>query len=224
MSLREARGSTTPILRGEWRHKPAIRLYGARTGRWTFLTRPRVVSLAVAEFVRGLLPQKLYVSVRTEPRVVRQVPAFVVGVLINDDLIVVPVPVVHETVVIRRHAKKEAVEPEAVSRAAFESELVTRAEAAGEATVFKGSIEVVVRIVAPGIVSDPGVVVMNVRSIRMTGHVGEMTSRSDSVSIPADRRRTVRRNVTTAEAAATVADASAATSATASTSLAKNRL
>jgi hypothetical protein len=89
-----------------------------------------------------------------------------------------------------------------------------------EMTVLKRVIEVIVRIVAARIMSDPVVVVVHVRGVGMTGHVGamtadvgSMTADVGSVSINAGRRGTVRRNVATAEAvctAAGVADAATA--------------
>jgi hypothetical protein len=69
-------------------------------------------------------------------------------------------------------------------------------EATGEATVFPGVIKVVVRIVAARIVSDPSVVMVHVRSVRVTGHIGYML-------LPSGRRRTSGRNVTATEVVTT---------------------
>jgi hypothetical protein len=51
-------------------------------------------------------------------------------------------------------------------------------EPSWDATVFPGVIEVVVRIVAPRIMSDPSVVMVHVRSVRVTGHIGYMSLHS----------------------------------------------
>jgi hypothetical protein len=73
----------------------------------------------------------------------------VVGVVAKNDLIAVPEPVAGEAVVIRRQAKKGAAEPEAISPAAFEPERVIASDACCEATVCRGLIDPVMRIVAP---------------------------------------------------------------------------
>ena len=154
-------------------------------------------------------------NVRAEPGVVRQVPAVVVGVIVDGDLITVPEPVAAEAEVVRRHAKIEPVEPETISPAAFKPELVSSFEPTREATVFPGVIEVVMRIVATRIMSDPSVVMVHVRNVRVAGHIGSM-------SLHSGPRRTSGRNVTATEgvtttefvaAAGAVAGASATTSA-----------
>ncbi len=52
---------------------------------------------------------------------------------------------------------------------------MTTAEAAGEAAVFPGMIEAIVGIVAARIVPNPGVIVVDMRSFRMTGVIAERT-------------------------------------------------
>jgi hypothetical protein len=65
-----------------------------------------------------------------------------------------------------------------------------------ETTVFPGVIEVVVRIVAPRIMSDPSVVMVHVRNVRVTGLIGSM-------ALESGWRRAPRRNVTTAKVVTT---------------------
>src|ERR1700738_1655870 len=83
-----------------------------------------------------------------------------------------------------------------------------------EATVFPGVIQVVVRIVAARIMSDPSVVMVHMRNARVTGLVGSM-------SLESGWRRAPRRNVTATEVVTTAefvaaAGAVAGASATAS--------
>jgi hypothetical protein len=80
------------------------------------------------------------------------------------------------------------------------------------ATVFERMIEVVVRIVAARIVSDPSVVVVDVGHVRMPFHIRSMSHLGSMSSCPG-RRRAVGRNVTTTEAvgAAAAARVTAAT-------------
>jgi len=73
---------------------------------------------------------------------------------------------------------------------------VSAFEPTREATVFPGVIEVVVRIVAPRIMSDPSVVMVHVRNVRVTGLIG-------SVALESGWRRAPRRNVTTAKVVTT---------------------
>lgn len=53
---------------------------------------------------------------------------------------------------------------------------VTRAEAAGKATVRPGVIQVVVKISSARIVADPGAIGLNMRNIRMPGLVSKVAT------------------------------------------------
>ena len=98
------------------------------------------VWLAVAEI--------LNVAVGAEADVIGQVPAVVIGIVVDYDLVGGPIPVVTKTIVIGRHAEVEAAEPEALAVAAFDAPLMAAADAAGEAAMLPGMIEVIVRIIA----------------------------------------------------------------------------
>lgn len=69
-----------------------------------------------------------------------------VGIFV-DDVVAVPEPAVAEAEVIGSDAEKETTEAEAAGAAAGEMPDVAAAEAAGEASVLKGMIEMVVRVV-----------------------------------------------------------------------------
>src|SRR5258708_6188988 len=95
-----------------------------------------------------LIAQILHVSVGTEPHVVCEVPAIVIGIFVDDDLIAVPIPVTDEAGVVLPHPKIDPPDPDPISSAAFQPEHVVPPEPAVEMTMFKGVIEMVVLIVA----------------------------------------------------------------------------
>jgi hypothetical protein len=114
-----------------------------------------------------------HVDVGAEPHVIGQVPSVVVGVFVDDDLIRIPEPAVAETNVIRRYAEVKAAEPETRRASTDEMPGVTAAKATGKAAVLPRMIEVVVGIVAAGVVTYPLIVRVNVRSVRMPGLVAK---------------------------------------------------
>jgi hypothetical protein len=120
--------------------------------------------LAVAEV--------LDVAVGAEADVVGEVPANVVGIFEDGDLVSGPVPIVAKGVISRRDAEIEAAEPETRPIAAGDTPNVAAAEAAGEVAVLPGMIEVIVRIILAGVVADPLAVGVDVRSFGMALFVG----------------------------------------------------
>src|ERR1017187_2350247 len=92
-----------------------------------------------------------------------------VGVLVDDNLIAVPVPAHHDVVIVRGDVPVEIVEPEALPVSPSKHEHMLRSKAAGEASVRPRRIEVVMRVVGATIMPDPFVVLgVNVRNFRMT--------------------------------------------------------
>src|SRR4029453_3704938 len=90
----------------------------------------------------GLLrAERLHVNVRAQPRVIGDVPAIVIGILVDHDLVRVPQPIAAERVVERRHAEEEAAEPKACRTTARQSKQVAIPEAATEAAVLVRTIE-----------------------------------------------------------------------------------
>ena len=61
-----------------------------------------------------LAPQVLHVDVGAQSDVVGEIPARVVGIVIDDDVVAVPIPVVDVSQVKRSNAEVEAAKPEAV--------------------------------------------------------------------------------------------------------------
>jgi hypothetical protein len=112
------------------------------------------------------------VNVGPEPDVVGEIPAHVVGIFVDHDLIAIPGPVAAEAEVDWSHTEVEAAEPEAAGATAAEVPDVAASEAAGEVAVFPGMIEMEPGSVVAVVVSDPGAVVMDMRSFRMSVNVG----------------------------------------------------
>lgn len=137
-------------------------------------------------------------NVCAKPDVVCQIPSDVVRVVINDDLVGIPKPSIAKCVIVRSNAEVETAKPETVSAATLEVKDMAAADAAGEVSVFPRMIEMIVRIVAAGIMSNPLIISMHVRSIGMARFIAEITlgrglpRRFLHMSLGA-RRRTVRR-------------------------------
>jgi hypothetical protein len=108
----------------------------------------------------------LDVNVGSESGVVGEIPAWVVGIVINDDVVPVPVPVIGISEIERGDAEIETVEPETVGSASAEVPYMARTEACRKAAVFPGMVNVVVDAGAID-VTNPFAVVMNVRRLRM---------------------------------------------------------
>jgi hypothetical protein len=115
----------------------------------------------------------LDVDVGAEPGVVGQVPAVVIGIGVDDDVIAVPQPVTDVIVVVGRYAEVKAIEKEAIAVASAQVVDVSAANAAGEAAVLPRMIEMVVGIVAAGIVTYPLIIVVDVRSFGVVRLVAE---------------------------------------------------
>src|SRR5215472_10826781 len=97
-----------------------------------------------------------------------------IGVVIDDDVVAVPVPIAHIGNIHRCDAEVESPEPEAAGAASDQAPAMGMADAPGEAAVFPGMVEVKAGIVAAGIVADPLAVVMDVRRFGMALLIAEM--------------------------------------------------
>lgn len=111
-------------------------------------------------------------AVGAEADVVGEVPAGVVGIVEDGDLVSGPVPIVAIGVISRSDAEIEASEPETRPIAAGYAPNVAAAEAAGETAMLPRMIDVVVGIIAAGVMTDPLAVGMDVRSFGMALFVG----------------------------------------------------
>lgn len=98
----------------------------------------------------------LDVDIGAEADVVGEVPAYMVRIVVDDDVVGVPEPAVTEGDVEGGDMPVPAVEPEAVRSAACQMPSVCRAETTGEAAVSEGMIDVIVGVAAAGVMADPG--------------------------------------------------------------------
>ncbi len=112
-------------------------------------------------------PEVQDVDVGAQPDVVGQVVAGVVRVVIEDDVVRVPVPAVTVAEISRRHGEEEAAEPEARRTASAQVEGVARAEAAAKTAVLPGMVDVIAGIATSAIVPNPPVVI-DMRGVGMS--------------------------------------------------------
>jgi hypothetical protein len=108
------------------------------------------------------------VDIGSEAGVIREIPAWVIWVVVQHDVIAVPQPIIGVVVVVRRDVPVKAAEPETVAASAFDAVNVVTANFTAEASVFPNVILMVARIVAAGVMADPLIVLsMHVRSFGM---------------------------------------------------------
>src|SRR5216683_3380078 len=112
-----------------------------------------------------LSSQKRNVNVGAEARVIRQIPSHMIGIVVDHDAVAVPKPVVDIRVVEIRNSEVKAVEPEAFSVSAAQYPHVPRTEPAAEPAMLPWMVNAKTPIV--GIVSDPAIIPVNMRSVRM---------------------------------------------------------
>jgi len=116
-----------------------------------------------------MVPEEHDVNVSAQPDVERQIPADVVGVVVNHNLVAVPHPVIAEADVIGCDAEIETAEPEAAGASADQMPYVVPANSARKVAVRPGVIEMVIAVSRTGIVPDPFTVRVDVRSIGVPG-------------------------------------------------------
>jgi hypothetical protein len=97
----------------------------------------------------------------------------VIRIFVDHDRIAVPVPIINIVIIVWRNAEEPVVKPEAVAVSSSEVILMAASKAAGETAVLPGMIQMIVGIVAAGIVPDPSVIVVDVRSFRVTRLIAE---------------------------------------------------
>ncbi len=107
-------------------------------------------------------------NVSAQTHVIGEIPAIVVGVFVDDNVVPVPKPVATVVQIKRRDAEVEATKPEAAGPAATDTPDMAPAEAAGEAAMFPRVLEVEAGIIASGVVSNPLAVVVDVRGFGMS--------------------------------------------------------
>jgi hypothetical protein len=104
-------------------------------------------------------------NVISQPYVVGEIPANVVIVLINYDLVGIPQPAVSEAEIVWGNAEEEAVKPEALRASSYKPEYMATAKAARKVPMLPGMTEMVVGIIPARVMPDPVAVGVNVRGI-----------------------------------------------------------
>ena len=112
----------------------------------------------------------------SEPDVIGEVPADVIGVIVDDNFVGIPEPSATEANVVGSYGEVEAAEPETAGATACEAPHMTAAETAGEAAMLPRMIQMVMRVVAAGIMARPLSIGMHVGSFGMSFLVVEFAA------------------------------------------------
>src|SRR5580692_10933609 len=87
-----------------------------------------------------LRSEVLHVNVSSQPRVIGEIPAVMVGIFVDHDLVAGPEPVSAQSEVKRGDAEGPAVEPETAGAASANAPYVPAAESAREVAMLPGMI------------------------------------------------------------------------------------
>src|SRR5579859_3064576 len=148
---------------------------------------------------RDALPsEELDVNVGAQSDVISQIPAVMVRVIVDHDVVAIPEPVIGVVVIGGRNAEVEPAKPEAIPAAALDAELVTPADAARKAAMLPRMIEMKAGIITARFVPDPLIVRVNVGSVRMPRFVIECAIWLRGMPLAPNGRRAMRRNVAAA--------------------------
>jgi len=98
------------------------------------------------------------VHVGSEPHVIGEIPADVIRVFIEHDVVGTPFPVATVPDVGRGHAEEKAAKPEPARAASLDPEDMAGAEAARKMAVLPRLGQMEARVVASGVVADPFIV------------------------------------------------------------------
>src|ERR1700689_2249618 len=124
-----------------------------------------------------LRSEVLHVNVSSQPRVVGEIPAVMVGIFVDHDLVAIPEPVGGQCQVKRGNAESPSVKPETARTAPADVPHVAASEAAGETAVLKGMIKVETGIIASSVMPYPGAVVVDVWGFWVAGVIMKTGSR-----------------------------------------------
>src|SRR5579859_549284 len=108
-----------------------------------------------------------------QPDVIRQIPAVMVRIVIEDDLVRIPQPAIAERDVIRRYAEIKSAEPETSRSAACQPPVVAWPKTAGESPMLPWMIQVVVWVTAARIVAHPTIMIY-MRSVGVSLMIAEV--------------------------------------------------
>ena len=122
----------------------------------------------------GLSSQIQHMDIFACADVISQIPADMIGIIVDHDIVIVPKPAAAIVIVVWRDLEEEAANIEPVSTAAAQAPNVPRAKAGSEMPVLPGMVEMIVGIVAARIVANPAVIFsMHVGSLWMAFLIAE---------------------------------------------------
>lgn len=123
-------------------------------------------------------------NVNAKSHVVGQIVAGVIRIIVQHNLIAIPIPSIAESSIVWRNAEEVAAETKALRSTAAQVPYVAAPDTALEAAMFPGTVYMVVGIIAASVMTYPLTVVVHVRRFRMTLHVLEVMIR---LSLAGDR-------------------------------------
>lgn len=162
----------------------------------------------------------MHVHVGAESRVVGEIPTIVIRIVVDNDVIVVPIPIVNVAEIEGSYAEVVSAEPEAAGSSAAQAPDVTRSDSTLEAAMLPGVFKMESGIATALGVADPLVILVDVRSVGVRGFIAIGSARlvflvwagglfarrrfplRCSLGRAASRGRTARRNVSAANAVA----------------------
>src|SRR5450432_3640098 len=96
-----------------------------------------------------------------------------IGIFKDADIVTVPKPAVAESNIIGSNAEKESAESETSRAATAKVKHMAAPEPSAEPPVFPGMVEMIVRITATGIVSDPFAIRVHMGSVGVSVLIAE---------------------------------------------------
>ena len=112
--------------------------------------------------------------IRACSRIVSEIIAGVVRIVVQDNVIRIPQPAVHVSQIRLRYGKVESVEKESRRASASQTVHMTRTKYAGEMAVLPRMVQMISASV--DIMPDPLPVGMNMRSVRMASRISEIAA------------------------------------------------
>lgn len=113
-------------------------------------------------------------NVSTQAHVESQIPAYVVGIVIDHDAVAVPEPAITVMIVVRGNGEVVAVKPETVTGASGQHPDVATAKTAGKMAVLPGMIQMVMDVFTAPVVADPSAVGVDMGSVWMVIAIAKM--------------------------------------------------
>jgi hypothetical protein len=108
-------------------------------------------------------------NISTEAYVIGEIPSNVIRIVIDHNLIRIPQPVAAEGYVGRRNGPGPSVEPESIWAPAGKAPCMRRAKASSKVAVLPRMIKMIAWVVPAGIMTNPGLALIYVRSIGVAG-------------------------------------------------------